>query len=187
MTMPPPSFAAVAPPPDGLVLAFTAARRRRNGKAAVSAFGGAVAIASVLSFLAPPGQTLVQEPVPPAHGGLLSNITELPRHGAPAVSSRTPTSASQPATAPSSPVVVDPRSGANRPAARRPGLPTAPCSNGRTLACATLPHVVDGGPSMRAQLCPSSATVTVEYESDPVGPTRVSASRTVDVGGGCRS
>jgi hypothetical protein len=177
MTFPAASFSAVAPPPDGLTLAFTHARRRRNSKAAVSAFGGAVAIASVLSMVTPPGQSLVQEPPQPAQGGLLTGLPDAPRHGAPAV--RTP-SITQPAFA--VPPTATERVG--RPArAVRTTMVTEPaaCSTPRTLLCADLQPPFGDGPTMRAQLCPSAASVTVEYTAPP-GTTRAKARQTVAVG-----
>jgi hypothetical protein len=35
---------------------------------------------------------------------------------------------------------------------------------------------------MRARVCPAAVTLTVEYDAPPVGPTRFSASRTVEAG-----
>lgn len=189
MTFPAATFTAVPPPADGLARAFGSARRRRNSKAAVSAFGGAVAIASMLSFLAPPGQTLVQEPTPPAGGGLLTGLLDAPRHGAPAPQVRTPLVPFASATATSPVVVSRYRMGGatNAAAGRRTTVVSDPCTDSRTLACASLPHVVEGGPTMQAKACPASASVTVEYDSPPVVPAPLSVSRTVEVGSGCRS
>jgi hypothetical protein len=181
VTFPAATFAAVAPPPDGLVLAFSSARRRRNGKAAVAAFGGAVAIASVLSFLAPPGQSLVQEPAQPARSGLLTELPDAPRHGAPAPLVRDVTTVNR------APVAVPAGARSSRlvPAARLRARPTAAqpaCNTARTLLCADLQPPIDGGPTMRARLCPAAATVTVEYTAPRDSPTRFAASRTVAVG-----
>ncbi|MCU1591471.1 MAG: hypothetical protein JWP11_2727, partial [Frankiales bacterium] len=93
MTLPAPTFTTVAPPADGLSLAFGAARRRRNSKAGVTAFGGAVAIASVLSLLAPPGQTLVQQPLPPARDGLVPGLQQAPQQLTPKTPVLVPASA----------------------------------------------------------------------------------------------
>jgi hypothetical protein len=181
MTFPAASFTAVAPPPDGLALAFSSARRRRNSKAVVSAFGGAVAIASVLSFLTPPGQTLVQEPAQPAHGGLLSGLPDAPRHGAPAPMVRTPV-VNRPAVIDSLVTSMHPV----RASDARPGLSATTvvpdsCSKPH-IACADIHTPAPGGPTMQASLCPAAASVTVEYDAPPVGPTRMTASRTVEVG-----
>jgi hypothetical protein len=182
MTFPAASFTAVAPPPDGLLLAFTSARRRRNSKAAVSAFGGAVAIASALSFLVPPGQSLVQEPAQPAHGGLLPGLPAGPQHGSPAVRTpvRTPMVSAPSLAAPATRTPA----GASAPSIRiRPeSVPTTSCGRGRALACAAVPSPIDGGPAVRATVCPAAASVTVEYDAPPVGPTRLSISRTFEVG-----
>jgi hypothetical protein len=180
MNLPAGTFAAIAPPPDGLVLAFTAARRRRNSKAAVSAFGGAVAIACALSLLAPPGQSLVQEPTPPAHGVLLPGLPDAPRHGAPTPVLRTPTAVPQvlrPVTTSRQTIQLTPAAVRHTRAAD----PQPSCGK-RMLACIVVPQAAPGAPTLRASVCPSAATVTVEEESPPVGPTRFSASRTVEVG-----
>ncbi|MDT7538554.1 MAG: hypothetical protein QOI82_2139 [Actinomycetota bacterium] len=180
MTFPAASFTAVAPPPDGLSLAFTSARRRRNSKAAVSAFGGAVAIASVLSFLAPPGQTLVQEPAVPAHGGLLTGLPDAPRHGAPAPVFRTP----------ANPSVVRPRATATHPLQTAHAVRLRPmsqaqqgaCVSAHMLACLVVRTPVDDGPTMSAMVCPGAATVIVGYDAPQFGPTRASTHRRVAVG-----
>ncbi|MDX6197308.1 MAG: hypothetical protein QOJ79_459 [Actinomycetota bacterium] len=183
MTFPAARFTAVAPPPDGLALAFSSARRRRNSKAAVSAFGGAVAIASVLSFLAPPGQNLVQEPAQPAHGGLLPGLPDAPRHSGPAPQVG---QATEPLVAPAAvaaATTTQPISVVRRAAARpTTAVPPGPCQRKRTLACIAVGPPTPGGPRMQAVLCPSSASVTVEYDAPQVGPTRISVSRTVAVG-----
>jgi hypothetical protein len=90
-------------------------------------------------------------------------------------------------TAVGSPVVVRKHAPTEHVSVRLMSRPADSCTDHRALACATLPHVIDGGPSMRAALCPSSASVTVDYDSPPVGPTRLTGSRTVEVGDGCRS
>ena len=181
MTFPAATFAAVAPPPDGLAMAFSSARRRRNSKAAVSAFGGAVAIASVLSFLAPPGQSLVQEPAQPARSGLLTGLPDAPRHGAPAPLVHSPATVSRAALwAPSSTPSSRLRPATRLRARTTPAQPA--CSTPRTLLCADLQPPIDGGPTMRARLCPAAATVTVEYTAPRDSPTRFAASRTVAVG-----
>lgn len=181
MTFPAATFTAVAPPADGLVLAFGSARRRRNSKAAVSAFGGAVAIASVLSFLAPPGQSLVQEPVPPAHGGgLLPGLPDAPRHGAPApLAGHLQGTSAAVGTTPTTTRAQQPASVRVRPATlTRPHT----CVTSHMLACLVVRTPAPGGPTMQAAVCPSAATVTVEYDAPPGGPTRTSTSRTVEVG-----
>ena len=182
MTFPAATFAVVAPPPNGLALAFTSARRRRNSKAAVSAFGGAVAIASALSFLAPPGQSLVQEPAVPAHGGLLPGLPDAPRHGAPALVTRSlvPVAGSASAALATSTQPVSPVASVHsRPTAAVPRHHT--CAS-RMLACVVVRTPAPGGPTMHGAVCPSAATVTVEYDAPAVGPTRMSVSRTVEVG-----
>jgi hypothetical protein len=72
----PGAFVPVAPPADGLRLAFAAARRRRNTKAGAT---GAAGLLSVLLVLATTGgagnRTLLQEPLPPAHGGFNGVVT----------------------------------------------------------------------------------------------------------------
>jgi hypothetical protein len=183
MTLPAPTFTAVAPPPDGLSLAFSAARRRRNSKAAMSAFAGAVAITSALSFLAPPGQSLVQEPPPPASGDLLTGDADTPRHGAPASPVRTSVAdpALRPAAAFSTTVpgtAVNHRAVTSGAATARHGT----CRQGRRMACLVVRPSAPGGPRMVAAVCPSAATVTVEYDAPPVGPTPTSIKRTVAVG-----
>jgi hypothetical protein len=182
MTFPAATFVAVAPPPEGLALAFTSARRRRNSKAAVSAFGGAVAIVSALSCLAPPGQSLVQEPTPPAHGGAVPGLLDAPRHGAPTPVVRTTTpTASVLHRVPSAthPLGVTRHVFAKKaPAA----TPADACVGKSLLICVDVTAPTPGGPTARARACPVAATVTVEYEAPPVGPTRLSASRTVSVG-----
>jgi hypothetical protein len=183
MTFPGPTFVAVAPPPDGLSLAFSAARRRRNSKAAVSAFAGAVAITSALSFLTPPGQSLVQEPPPPASGDVLTGLPDAPRHGAPASPVRTAVTvpALRPAAGLGTTIGL---TTAGRPAvadattAGRHGS----CRQGRRMACLVVRPSAPGGPRMVAAVCPSAATVTVEYDAPPVGPTPTSIKRTVAVG-----
>jgi hypothetical protein len=185
VTLPAATFASVAPPPGGLALAFGAARRRRNSKAAVSAFGGAVAVVSALSFLAPPGQSLVQEPAQPARGGLVSELPDVPRPQAPAVLVRTPETTRHPSAAVPTSTQPVRRVRPVRPVVLRPAPPVATqpgCASRKTLLCADVHPPVDGGPAMRAKLCPSAATVTVEYTAPPAGPTRFSASQTVAVG-----
>ncbi|MDT7573348.1 MAG: hypothetical protein QOE05_3522 [Actinomycetota bacterium] len=182
MTFPAATFAAVAPPPDGLALAFTSARRRRNSKAAVSAFGGAVAIASVLSFLAPPGQSLVQEPAVPAHGGLLPGLPDAPRHGAPAPATR-PVATSALTVPGARGTSTHPLRAAESVHSRPSAFsPPGACSASRALACVVIHPPAPGGPTMHGAVCPSAATVTVEYDAPPAGPTRMSVKRTVEVG-----
>jgi hypothetical protein len=67
----PGAFVPVAPPADGLRLAFVAARRRRNTKAGAAGASGLLAAMLVLATAGGSGdRTLLQEPLPPAHGGL---------------------------------------------------------------------------------------------------------------------
>jgi hypothetical protein len=178
MTLPAATFTPVTPPPDGLALAFTSARRRRNSKAAVSAFGGAVAIASVLSFLAPPGQSLVQEPAQPAHGDLLPGLPGAPQHTAPAPVVRTPAT---------SPRIVDVSTTSTRllrPLASDPVRTSSvvhqSCDRTR-IACVVVKAPAAGAPTLRASVCPAAASVTVEYDAPHVGSRRTSSS-TVQVG-----
>jgi hypothetical protein len=179
MTFPAASFTAVAPPPDGLALAFTTARRRRNNKAAVSAFGGAVAIASVLSFVAPPGQTLVQEPAVPAHGGLLTGLPDAPRHGAPASIVRTP--ANRPFVQTRATSTHPLQSTSVRLLPMTAAEPDA-CVSARVLACVVVHTPAANGPTMTAVVCPGAATVIVGYDAPQFGPTRASTHRRVGVG-----
>jgi hypothetical protein len=184
MTMPAATFAAVAPRPDGLAAAFSAARRRRNSKAAVSAFGGAVAIASVLSFLAPPGQNLVQEPSQPAGGNLAPGILDSqreqlsPRQAEPRVNAPPVAAGARPM----SPV----RMTRTAPAADRGPRPSTypTCVKGRWVACVVVHAPAPGGPSMRASVCQSAATVTVDYALPVRAPIPVSGSKTFEVGAG---
>lgn len=119
MTLPPPTFTPVAPPAEGLQLAFAAARRRRTGKATVASGLTAAAMVFGLALAGGPGdQTLLQEPLPPARGGL---PTEIELRPAPA---RTPEPAvqvvpeqQQPAAAAASRSVVRATSPAPSPAA----------------------------------------------------------------------
>jgi hypothetical protein len=184
MTFPAASFTAVAPPPGGLTLAFTSARRRRNGKAAVTAFGGAVAIASVLSLLAPPGQSLVQEPPQPAQGGLLTGLPDAPRHGAPAPAVRT-TVTTSPVLVPTSAVTTTARSTGPRrvtPARTKTVTSHDGCGSRPNLICVTVRPADPGGPTMHASACPAAVSVTVEYDAPTVVPRRTSVSRTVEAG-----
>jgi hypothetical protein len=179
VTFPAATFTSVAPPPDGLAVAFRSARRRRNSKAAVSAFGGAVAIASALSFLAPPGQSLVQEPAQPANGVLLTGQSDPPPHGAPPVQvGTTGTTRLLDVLAPS----THPVDG-TQPMRVRSSAPRLhhSCGQARVLACAVVRTPADG-PTMHASVCPAAANVTVEYHPPSVVPPRRDTSRTVEIG-----
>ena len=181
MTFPAATFTAVAPAPDGLALAFSAARRRRNSKAAMSAFAGAVAILSALSLMAPPGQSLVQEPPPPAQGGLLPGLSEAPRHGPPAPLVRT-RSISVLVRTTADPLATT-RVTALHPSGEHPGGGhEQTCGRAGAGACLVVRTPAHSGPTMAASVCASSATVTVDYDAPPVGPTQTSVHRTVAVG-----
>jgi hypothetical protein len=146
---------------------------------AASALGGVVAIVSALSFLAPPGQTLVQEPAVPAHSGLLTNLPDAPRHGPPAPLTRAPANGSVVRTPPTATQPVG-TAGAVLLAPLTPQQPDA-CVRSRMLACVAVRTPAADGPTMRAAVCPGAATVTVEY-APQIGPTRTAFSRTVEVG-----
>lgn len=173
-------FVAVAPPADGLALAFGAARRRRHGKAAVSAFGAAVAIASVLSLVAPPGQTLVQEPLPPAgRVGLVPGVDVAPHvvprvapQPAPAAPATTRHVAPAPRTAPAPaplPAHAAPASQLRMPARTTDGM----CGHPGWLACARVHRSAQPGrTTMKATLCPTSVAVSVSYDLPVVQPGR---------------
>jgi hypothetical protein len=54
------------------------------------------------------------------------------------------------------------------------------------MACAVVRTPAPGGPTMRASVCPSAATVTVEYAPPIEGPAPTNISKTVEIGaGGC--
>ena len=125
MTLPPPVFASVAPPADGLRLAFGTARRRRNGKAALAGGAGVLVVSFLLSVGGTAGnQTLLQEPVPPARGGVLILGEPSP---APAPT-RKPSAAvvTALATDPGAPADSRVRTRAARAAATAAGAPAAP-------------------------------------------------------------
>jgi hypothetical protein len=182
-------FRPVAPAADGLALAFVAARRRRTGKAAVSAFGAAVAIASVLSLVTPPGQTLVQEPLPPAGRVGIAPSVEVapkppvapppvvvaprPQHPAPAVL-RKPAPVRAPLRAPAAKPV------APAPAHVTPGM----CARSRWLACAVVSRQAQPGrATAHASVCPDAVAVTLTFDA-PVEQ----AGRRIDVrSGSCPS
>ena len=149
MTLPAATFTPVAPPPDGLAVAFTAARRRRNSKAAVSAFTGAVAIASVLSFLAPPGQSLVQEPAQPAHG-LLPGLPDAPRHGVPTPLVRTPASGTSVADALAT--STQPLRPVGSGQVRTATSPLHHTCDRTRIACVVVRVPAPGGPTLRASV-----------------------------------
>jgi hypothetical protein len=181
MTMPTATFASVAPPPDGLSLAFTRARHRRNSKAAVSALGGAVAIASALSMLAPPGQHLVQEPTQPASGDLLPGLIQQPRPLS------TPTVVDTPVVRTRVQPVTTLIESTNRVAVtfatRKPAaaVQQGPCSRPGWVACVVV-RTPAQGPTMRASFCPSDASITVDYAPPVEMPIPMSTSHTVEVG-----
>ncbi|MBK5305488.1 MAG: hypothetical protein JJD92_02235 [Frankiaceae bacterium] len=184
MNLPPATFAAVAPPTDGLILAFTSARRRRNSKAGVTALGGAVAIAAALSLLAPAGQILVQEPLPPARGGLLPGVAATNRPSG-------PSAAVPPSVAPAPVHRVDdaaaePARLGPAPLRRTPAVSTEQrCPSGGRLACFFVGTPRDaGGTSVRGNVCPSAVSVTVESSFPVSDPVAVPRSRTITAGTG---
>jgi hypothetical protein len=187
MTFPAASFATVPPPVDGLTLAFTAARRRRNSKATVTALGGVVAIAAALSFLAPPGQTLVQEPLPPAHTTLVPRVVPPEQELLPTALIRLPGAADLAVPAAGGvPTTTRPGAGvATAPIRRTTALtPGSRCPEGRRLACAVVGTPRAGGTSIRASVCPSAVAVTVESTPPVSDPTAVPRSRSITVATG---
>jgi 2-oxoglutarate dehydrogenase E2 component (dihydrolipoamide succinyltransferase) len=175
----------VLPAPDGLTMAFVAARRRRAGTASVTAFGAAVAMASVVSLLAPAGQTLVQEPLPPAgRVGPVPGVVVAPprplvapgqsapvsRRPAPAVPARVPAPAAAPAPAPAAPPALAP---ARIPTRSAPTAvaPAKSCRRGGWLACATVRRKADPGrASASAAMCRTAVSVTVDVASSARTP-----------------
>jgi hypothetical protein len=188
MSSPPAEFAPVAPPVDGLSLAFTAARRRRNSKAAVTAFGGAVAVASVLSMLAPAGQTLVEQPAPPAHRSL--PVAPAPAsHPADVTSPLRRTPAVQPAAAGAS------ASHAGTAAVARPrghGVGTSPaasrgdgCTGARWLACSGFhTKAAGGGTHAEVTACSTALVVSLGYSLPVEVPGPTTGQREIVVGTG---
>jgi hypothetical protein len=189
MTFPAARFAAVAPAPDGLSLAFTAARRRRNSKAGTAALGGAVAIVSALSFLAPPGQTLVQQPLPPARGGLVPGLSVPPQEPArpsPLIVPGHPAAAGTPSvplgTATRREVAAVPTGLRDRASAPRAAAPTA-CGEGGWVDCRVVRlRTTAGGNRAQAAVCASGVSVTVEYAGPVVAPTTGDGTRHIEVG-----
>jgi hypothetical protein len=168
----------VPPTPDGLTMAFAAARRRRAGKASVTAFGVAVAMASALSLLAPAGQTLVEEPLPPAgHVGQVPGVVVAPPAAVPATRpARTPSTSHPPTAIP--PVARAVRTTRAHTSARpRPGhvttLPAAACRRDAWLACASVRRRAEPGrASASAALCRTAVWVTVDVTSSAQPSTR---------------
>jgi hypothetical protein len=189
MTLPAARFAAIAPAPDGLSLAFTAARRRRNSRAGTAALGGAVAIVSALSFLAPPGQTLVQQPVPPARGGLVPGLSVPPQEPtlpSPLIAPGRTAAAGAPSVllgVATRRDVAPVRAGLrDRASAPRVSAPTA-CGEGGWVDCRVVRlRTTAGGNQAQAAVCASGVSVTVEYAGPVVAPTTGDGSRHIEVG-----
>lgn len=170
-------FEQVMPPADGLALAFLAARRRRAGTASVTAFGAAVAIASVLSLIAPPGQTLVQQPLPPADRiAPVPGVLVAPPARRPAQpSASTPVQVTAPRPTPAVAPRPAPVRAARPTAASRKSSPepttAATCRTADWLACATVRRQAQPGRAgITAGLCRTAVAVRVDYTA-PIGST----------------